>query len=432
LRGLKKIVFRNISILIIDKGIRAFYTLFIGAFIARYFGPEKFGFISITVTTATILASFSNFGADGIVVKELVTRPKLESKIFGTIYFSRFFICIALYVLLILYYLFINKYKGEEFIILLLISSTLLFNFSDSLDLWFQYKMINHKTILSKMFILIIITIIRFIMLKNNVSLLFFSISYFIESILTMLAMHFIFFINYTKIKFKLVYKILKSVLYQSWPNLISGIMVVVYTRIDQIMINLLLTKKDLGLFSASVPFSTAIYFLPMAIATIFSPIISKYKKENILKYESIFKSLYAYSWLLLIPFCLTIYLMAPYIINTFFGIEYQNSVSVLRVLIFSCIPVSLGIFQGIWIVNEKRNKLNLYKSIIGAISNTILNFIFIPIFGILGAAIATLFSQFMASMFINYFLCKEVFYSQLPSFKFKYFYDFKNIMNDK
>jgi O-antigen/teichoic acid export membrane protein len=400
---------------VIDKVIRAIYTLFVGVLIARYFGPEKFGLISITVSLATILASFANFGADGIVVKELSIRPSLDFKIFGTIFLSRIFACVSLYLILVIYYIFFANYSNEEVLISLLISSTLLFNFSDAFDLWFQYKLINHKTILTKIIILVLIMIVRYLMLINNTSLLIFSISYFIESLFSLVSMYILYFLNNQKSKFEFVFKIIKIILHQSWPNLVSGLMVVIYMRIDQVMINILLSKKELGIFSAAIPFSTAIYFLPMTFSVVLSPVLSKIRKESKVKYNNILKSVYSLIWIILIPYCIIFFLLSPYLVNMFYGVKFVGTELVLRVLVFTSIPVSLGVIQGIWMINEKLNIINLYKSIIGAISNIFLNYLLIPKFGIMGAAYSTLASYFLSAMFSNFFFCREVFYAQLP-----------------
>ena len=166
--SIKKIFARNLSILFIDKFIRALYTIILGAYIARYFGPEKFGFISILITMPAIFASFSNFGADKIVVKELSIRPNLEFKLFGTIYYSRLYACFIFFAFLIFYYFMIEKYNAINLLISALISSSLLFNFADTFDLYFQSKMLNHKTILSKMIVLVTVSIIRIIMLLER------------------------------------------------------------------------------------------------------------------------------------------------------------------------------------------------------------------------------------------------------------------------
>lgn len=415
--NIRKVLFRNVSLLVIDKVIRAVYTLFVGAMIARHFGPEKFGFISITVTLVTILASFTNFGADGIVVKELTIRPGLTSKIFGTIFLSRLAFCVIIYLFLILYYYFFANYPREEIYVALIISSTLLFNFSDSFDLWFQSQLINHKTIIIKMVGLIATMALRYFFITKNTSLLIFSLSYLFEALFSFFSMNFLFFRNRENRKIIYSTKILIIIFKQSWPNLVSGLMIVLYMRIDQVMINFLLDKRDLGLFSAAIPFSTAIYFVPMALSVVLTPILSKIRAQSIERYLNLFKSIYTGIWILLIPYCVIMSLVSPYLIKLFYGNKYDGAEDVLRILVYTAIPVSLGVVQGIWIVNEKLNNINLYKSIIGACSNVIFNFLLIPRFGIVGAAFSTLISYFLSAMVSNLFFCRDVFFAQLPKF---------------
>ena len=60
---------------------------------------------------------------------------------------------------------------------------------------------------------------------------------------------------------------------------------------------------------------------------------------------------------------------------------------------------VFLGIARGLWVITESHLKLNLFSNLIGAGINIVLNILFLPKYGIIGAAYATLISYF--SMYI-------------------------------
>ncbi|EMO77875.1 hypothetical protein LEP1GSC127_3299, partial [Leptospira kirschneri str. 200801925] len=65
--------------------------------------------------------------------------------------------------------------------------------------------------------------------------------------------------------------------------------------------------------------------------------------------------------------------------------------------------------------------KGELYKSISGCLTNIILNYFLIPYYGIKGAAIATVISQFVASTLFNLLFkrTREIFFIQLESIFF-------------
>ena len=60
---------------------------------------------------------------------------------------------------------------------------------------------------------------------------------------------------------------------------------------------------------------------------------------------------------------------------------------------IWSVIFVFLGVASSKWFIAEGLQKYSFYRTLAGAVLNVILNFILIPLYGIYGAAIATLVS---------------------------------------
>jgi len=65
---------------------------------------------------------------------------------------------------------------------------------------------------------------------------------------------------------------------------------------------------------------------------------------------------------------------------------------------------VGLAVVKGKWQVNENLTKFHFYGALVSSIANVLLNYFLIPIYGIKGAAVATLISQWISAYFINYF----------------------------
>jgi len=120
--------------------------------------------------------------------------------------------------------------------------------------------------------------------------------------------------------------------------------------------------------------------------------------------------------WWTMLPLSVGIALFSQSIITLLYGTVYNASASVLAIHVFSNIPVALGVAQGIWIINEAKNTLSLSKTVIGAISNVLLNLLLIPKYGALGAASATVCSQMIAAVVSNIFLDPAIFKKQIIS----------------
>lgn len=75
-RGFRR-YFANTSWLFAEKILRMVVGLFVGVWVARYLGPERFGLLSYAQSFVGLFSAFATLGLDEIVVRELV---KDESK----------------------------------------------------------------------------------------------------------------------------------------------------------------------------------------------------------------------------------------------------------------------------------------------------------------------------------------------------------------
>jgi O-antigen/teichoic acid export membrane protein len=59
-------------------------SFFIGAWLARYLGPQNFGVLSFSMSFAGLFSFLASMGIDGILNRELVKFPEKESELMGT------------------------------------------------------------------------------------------------------------------------------------------------------------------------------------------------------------------------------------------------------------------------------------------------------------------------------------------------------------
>jgi Na+-driven multidrug efflux pump len=74
---------------------------------------------------------------------------------------------------------------------------------------------------------------------------------------------------------------------------------------------------------------------------------------------------------------------------------------------IWASVFVFLGVVSGSWLTSENLQRLSFYRTLAGTVINVSLNFTLIPIYGITGAAIATLIAQMVAALIFDIFLKK-------------------------
>jgi PST family polysaccharide transporter len=90
------------------------------------------------------------------------------------------------------------------------------------------------------------------------------------------------------------------------------------------------------------------------------------------------------------------------YLTRFLYGNQYEGVGPILAIHIWAALFVFLGVAQGPWNINEGLTKLALFRTFVGAVANVILNFVLIPIYGPIGAAIATIISYALAGVVLN------------------------------
>jgi O-antigen/teichoic acid export membrane protein len=192
------------------------------------------------------------------------------------------------------------------------------------------------------------------------------------------------------------------QLLKDSWPLILSGLVISIYMRIDQVMIKEMLDSDAVGQYSAAVRLSEVWYFIPMAIASsLFPAIINAKKQSEALYYERLQKLYDMMAWMA-IAIALPMTFLSDWIIHLLYGEAYADAGKVLMIHIWAGVFVFLGVASSKWFVTENLQKYSFYRTLAGAVINIALNYILIPIYSIYGAAFATLISQAIASYLYN------------------------------
>ncbi|EPK5802924.1 oligosaccharide flippase family protein, partial [Escherichia coli] len=252
-------------------------------------------------------------------------------------------------------------------------------------------------------------------LLIYNASLIYFAWAVLIEALLSAICLSYIFI---KSINFSLSFSshLFKTFIRESWPFIVSNISIVMYMRIDQIFINKYLGSSQVGLYSAILPLVNLWSFIPVIISTSIAPYLAKLRNGSIEQYNkvlsSIFRGYALLAWIVCIPMCFA----SGYIVPLIFGSLYEQSSKALSILIFTNLFINMGLAQTLWVLNEGKSRISLYKTIFGAIVCVSLNIWLIPRFGINGAAITAVIAQFSSAILANAFLAPHILKLQLKS----------------
>jgi O-antigen/teichoic acid export membrane protein len=396
--------FANTSWILGERISRMGVSLFVGIYVARYLGPERFGLLSYASSFVGIFVALATLGLDEVVVRELVKTPEQRERILGTSFLLKLVGTLLMWAAILVAIPFTEN-DSQTNILIIIIAFGVLFQAFNVIDLSFQADVKSKYVVHAQFVQLIISSIVKIILVFNEAPLIWFASVFFLDAIVLALGLVFTYLHNSNKIfSWKWSYETSKNLLHDSWPLIFAGIVVSVYMKIDQLMIKEMLGAKEVGLYAAAVKLSEAWYFIPMAIASSLYPAIINariFQKE--VYYQKI-QNLFDLMVWIAVSIALPTTFLSTLIVEFLYGKEYLGSSSVLIIHIWTGVFVFLGVASSKYLLAENFIKKTFYRTFIGALLNIIMNYYLIRIIGIEGAAISTLFSHFFAAYLYDFF----------------------------
>ena len=392
----------NTAWLFSEQILRMVAGFFVGVWVARYLGPEKFGIFSYALAFVSIFQGIAKLGLDGILVRDLVKEPEKKDIYLGTSFWLKFFAGIIIFIIVLIVSYFASD-NLQTFIYINIISAGLIFQSFEVIDFYYQATVQAKYISIRKMIQLFLSSSIKLIFILVKADLIWFVLVTLFDSISLAVFSWLIYksqrlpnFIKYFELNTA------KRLLKDSWPLVFSSIAIAVYMRIDQVMIKNLLGDREVGLYSAAVKLVEVWYFIPMIITqSLFPAIVSKYNdKPEFFRRLVILSAVMGYIGLFI---SIILSLSSYFIIKMLYGEKFLDAAPILSI-------ASFIIFISFWMSGVSRRqaidmqKLALFATILSAVANIILNFIFIPIYGVRGAALVSVLNQFIAGPFFAFF----------------------------
>jgi polysaccharide transporter, PST family len=389
-------ILANISWLFADQILRMGVGLVIGVWIARYLGTEQFGLLNYATAFVALFSPLCNLGLDGLVIKRLVENTADHGQILATSFWMRLVAGYLTWAVIILGILFLRHNDRNTILIVAILGCSSIFQAFNTIDLWFQSQVKSKYSVLAKNISFIVVSGLKVWAVIIHAPLIVFACLFLLESSLSAMAL--LIFFNQTKPNHLLNLwswsrSLAKDLLQESWPLIFSGLSVIVYLRIDQIMLGQMIGNKEVGIYSAATRISEIWYFIPTTIAASVSPAIYKAKQISELSYYNKTRQLNTLLVLGSIIISLPLTFLSRTMIGLLFGDSYAPAAEILSIHIWASVFVATGVATSHWFIAEGLNHLSMYKTLLGAISNVILNLLLIPIYAGKGAAIATVIS---------------------------------------
>jgi O-antigen/teichoic acid export membrane protein len=403
--GLKKYLF-NTGWVFAEKALRLVSGLFVGAAVARYLGPARYGLLNYAISLIAFCTAITGMGMDQLLVRELTRHPERKFDILGTGFGLKFSMTLLVVSALIVLS---NLYADRETaLILCIIGGGLLFENLGVIDYYFQSQVSAKYSVWAQITSLSIISITRIFLVVYKASLPWFALTYALDYFLMGMGFLYFYIRNHNPIfKWRFDRALAKKMFRDCWPMIFATLSVAVYMKIDQVMIKWMLGDAATGQYGVAVRLCELWYFIPMAICASVFPAILKSKAVSEELYLSRFQKLYDLMVAISAGIALPTTLVSGWVVRLLFGEAYAQAAGVLNLYIWAGVFVFLGVANTKWLVSENLQMFIMYSLFGAAVMNVVLNLVLIPAIGLEGAAVATLIS-YAFGMYFSFLFTKR------------------------
>lgn len=413
-RSQASIVLENSVWLIFERVVRLVLGIFVGAWVAKYLGPSQFGELNYVLAFIAFFQAASGLGLDAILVREFSRDPERVGEYLGSAAILRVFAGSLAWILAVIIMSFLEKSDTRVIVTTAIIGSCLVFQAADVFDFWFQSYSLNRLTVKVKLVSYIASALIKIGCILAGANLFIFAAIVTLECAFVATGL----ILSYRKFSPKVTMTfsvtLSRKVLKESWILVLASLATIAYMRIDLILIKSLLGVERAGIYAAVMPLSTLWHVIPVSICSSAAPIIARKKIVSEEDYYNALTKIFRLCLVSGIIICCLVFSCSDFLIVKLYGEQFSEAGKILKIHVFTNIPVFLGVARSLWITNEGRQWINFWCTLAGALFSVAINSLFLRKFGLSVAASTAVLSYFVSAVFSSIFFDHKIFLMQM------------------
>ena len=360
------------------------------AYLARVLGPGNYGILGFAVSVVSYFGILASLGTDMWGARTIARQDLEISTVTADIVSLRFALSLVSLVLLVVL---ISVWRESSTVnSVILIQAASLFIAALTLDFCFQglerLDVAARRQMISA--VTALVGILVFMQYGGSVvtAVIVFQAAAFVAALYAVV----IFRRTVAVLPLRINVTAWKKILRASMPFAVTGVVNAIYFSIDVVIIGLVLSKEDVGLYVAAGRVLTLGLSVAGIFTSAFMPVLSRLVAESDSRREA---SLHLAQSVLFTGGLIASggFLLAPEIIHLLFGAGFAGAEQALRLLMINLAAAHVLVVYHLQLMTWNHERAQMVVMIAGAIMNLVLNLIFIPRFGIEAAAATTLAS---------------------------------------
>lgn len=389
----------NIGWLAGDRIFRMGVGLLVGAWVARYLGPERFGLLSYATAIVALFSPIGGLGLNGIIVRDLVKDPDTANATLGTAFLLQLIGGLVIFVLAVVAIGFVRPHALLAKYVVAVLGFVMVFKATEVVKYWFESQIQSKYAVWVENGAFLVSSTVRVGLILVRAPLLAFVWVTLAEAALVAGLL----LLLYTKKVAPLTAwsassRRAKALLLESWPLILSAFASMINMRAGQVILGSMTHYSVVGNYSAAVRISEVWLVIPGILGASIFPAIIAAKAKSEATYRKRIRQVSYYMALIVLPVALFISIEANQITSLLYGKQYASAGEYLAILIWSGAPYLIFfVFNQMYYI-ENLLRLTFYIAVFATVSNISLNELLIPIYGGTGAALATLITAFAST----------------------------------
>lgn len=379
--------------------VKVFIGFAVTIYVIRYLGPSDFGLLSYALSIVGILYPVATLGLDAILFRNIIKDKDNEKTLIKTAFMLRVLFSIFIFLLIGVGITFFIADKILSVLLIILLFGLVIDSF-EVYRAYFSAHVQNKYIAISSMFSNIFSSLLKVLFIFTKLGVVWFAVAFIVQKVFNVISLKYFYSKKSTEDIGSYDKKLAKEMLNDSWPLIFTSFAGLLYMYTDQILIEYFLDVEQVGLYAAAAKLVMFFYVIPSIISNIIYPkIMELHKNLETVKFLSKVEKIYFVNFMIAVSILSFFLLFGEWLILFLFDEAFASSVDVLIIYAFGLVFVFFAANNNKLLMIDNLQKLMLGRNILGLGVNVVLNILLIPLYGIKGAAIATVLTEMIVML---------------------------------
>ncbi len=363
--------------------------------LARHLGSAGFGSLAASLALVSLLYTLAELGMGRVLVRELLRHDADQAQLLGSSFYTRLIAGLVLFVTLAVHASFFDPAHAS---VLLIYGLVLLVHATTDVVAWFEAE--RHMLMVAWcQFVGFMLSVLAIgVGILWHAPLWYFALTFVIECAMTAVVL----MLRYrqlggTWLNWRWEKNCALRLLRESWYEVATQLTLLMLLRMDSVMVQAIRGETEAGYYSAAVRISEVAYFVPMMLAGFMLPPLMARKQAAASDYRDRIADYFGVTIAFTLPIALFVVFTAEWLVRLLFGSGFLPATSMLVIHAWALIPFALGVARTQYLTIEGKLWANVPAVLVALLLNIVLNWLWIPVYGGLGAAWATLIAYSIA-----------------------------------